>query len=172
MRLVQCQVFGAKGCSSFLGVHNKLMSMRLYLGSDHAGFQLKEDLKAYFSSQDVAFVDLGSFSQDPVDYPDIARKVAEKVYEHRDEKAHGILICGTGLGMCIAANKQKGIRAVAVLNEEMAEMGRRHNNANILCLAGRMMDIDSAKKVAAIFLNTQFDTDKRHVRRVNKLEMN
>ncbi len=145
--------------------------MRIYIGSDHAGFPLKEILEKFVKNEmKFEIVDLGTFSQESVDYPDIAREVSEKVLENPGAK--GILICGTGVGMCIAANKQKGIRAVDAVNEEMAEMSRKHNDANVLCLGGRMLETEFAQKLVKIFLTTEFEKDERHVRRIGKLEAN
>ncbi len=142
----------------------------VYLGSDHAGFVLKEELKKYLHERGFKYVDLGCFSDDPVDYPDVAREVAEKVAEDAAEDVKGVLVCGTGLGMCMAANKVKGIRAASMVNENMAEMARRHNNANIACLGGKMVTLEEAKKLLDVFLNTGFDADERHVRRIGKIE--
>ena len=144
--------------------------MILYIGSDHAGFELKEVFKKYLDGQGVRHVDLGAFSLDPIDYPDIAYEVCEKILEHDDGEACGLLICGTGLGMCIVANKVKGIRAASIVDEKMAEMARRHNNANVICLAGRSIDQELAKKIVSVFLNTPFDGEERHVRRIEKIE--
>ncbi len=131
---------------------------------------MKEQLKDYFEQQQIKYVDLGCFSEDPVDYPDVAREVAEKVYEHQEQGARGVLLCGTGLGMCIVANKQKGIRAAAMVNEQMAEMARKHNDANVACLGGRTMDFDLARRVIDVFLKTEFEADERHIRRLGKIE--
>lgn len=150
--------------------------MRIYLGSDHAGFNLKNLLKAYLEAQhdpkleteEYHVVDLGVFINDPSDYPDIAREVCEKVFEN--DGARGILICGTGVGMSIAANRRKGIRAVLANNEITARLGREHNDANVLCLGGRLTGIELAKAVTDVFLTSNFDTAERHVRRLNKIK--
>lgn len=141
----------------------------IYVGSDHAGYEMKEAIKASLKDNagDMNFVDLGVFTTDSMDYPDIAREVAEKVSENKD--AMGILVCGTGTGMVIAANKLNGIRAAAVTTDAMAEMARRHNNANIITLGSRIVDPESAKRMVKIFLETPFDADERHQRRVNKI---
>jgi len=141
----------------------------IYIGSDHAGYDMKEAIKASLKDNDgdMNFVDLGVFTTDSMDYPDIAREVAEKVSENEDAK--GILICGTGTGMVIAANKLNGIRAAAVTTDTMAEMARRHNNANIITLGSRIVDPEAAKRMVKIFLETPFDSDERHQRRVNKI---
>lgn len=143
--------------------------MRIYIGSDHAGYPLKNVLKDFLEQEFAPeIVDLGTFSEDSVDYPDIAREVSEKVFENPG--SFGILSCGTGIGMCIVANKHKGIRAVDAANEHMAEMGRKHNDANVLCLGARMLDPEEAKKIAKKFLMTEFDGDERHARRIKKIE--
>lgn len=141
----------------------------IYIGSDHAGYEMKEVIKASLKDNtgDMNFVDLGVFTTDSMDYPDIAREVAEKVSENKD--AMGILVCGTGTGMVIAANKLDGIRAAAVTTDAMAEMARRHNNANIITLGSRIVDQEAAKKMVKIFLETPFDNDERHQRRVDKI---
>ncbi len=141
----------------------------IYIGSDHAGYEMKEAIKVSLKDNigDMNFVDLGVFTTDSMDYPDIAREVAEKVSENKD--AMGILICGTGTGMVIAANKLDGIRAAAVTTDAMAEMARRHNNANIITLGSRIVDQEAAKKMVKIFLETPFDNDERHQRRIDKI---
>lgn len=143
--------------------------MRVYIGSDHAGFHLKEIIKTFLQqNMEAEVVDLGTFSEESVDYPDYAREVCEKIIENGG--SFGILICGTGIGMCMAANKHKGIRAVDAINEHMAEMSRKHNDANVLCLGGRMIEPELAKQIAKTFLMTQFENDDRHKRRISKLE--
>lgn len=141
----------------------------IYIGSDHAGYEMKEAIKASLKDNvgDMNFVDLGVFTTDAMDYPDIAREVAEKVSENKD--AMGILVCGTGTGMVIAANKLDGIRAAAVTTDAMAEMARRHNNANIITLGSRIVDQEAAKRMVKIFLETPFDNDERHQRRIEKI---
>ena len=143
---------------------------RLYLGSDHAGFEAKEELQSYLKEKgDFAVVDLGCFSEDPCDYPDIAREVSEKVVEVPDSL--GMIFCGTGIGMAMAANRYKGIRAANVYNEHLAEMTRKHNDANILALGARELDVDLMKKIADKFLETPFEKgEERHVRRVKKID--
>lgn len=143
--------------------------MRIYIGSDHAGFQLKDIIKSFLQqNMEAELIDLGTFSEESVDYPDYAREVCEKIVEN--EGSYGILICGTGIGMCMAANKHKGIRAVDATSEHMAEMSRKHNDANVLCLGGRMLEPELAKQIAKTFLTTQFENDDRHKRRISKLE--
>ncbi len=141
----------------------------IYVGSDHAGYEAKNELKPFVESLGYDVTDLGCFSETSVDYPDIAREVSEKVLE--TEGADGILICGTGIGMSMAANKLKGIRAALVTTEEMAEMTRRHNDANVLALGARTTDVELMKKIIKKFLETKFEEgEERHVRRVEKIE--
>lgn len=140
----------------------------VFIGSDHAGFKSKNELREYLVGDGYDVTDLGCFSEESVDYPDIAREVSEKVLEHPD--AFGILLCGSGNGMAMAANKLKGIRAGLALNESMAEMTRRHNDANILSMGARDISTDEMKKIVKKFLTTKFEGgEERHVRRVEKL---
>lgn len=141
----------------------------LYIGSDHAGFALKEELKKFLTDEGVKFLDLGSFSTESVDYPDIAREVCEKVVD--DVGSFGILLCGTGVGMSMAANRREGIRAAFCLNEYLARMGRMHNNANVLCLGGRVIGPELAKSILRVFLETPFSDEPKHERRLAKIEV-
>lgn len=141
--------------------------MKVAIGSDHAGFKLKEELKAYITSLNIEVKDFGCYSEDSVDYPDIAKEVALSVT--RGEVDRGILICGTGIGMSIAANKVKGIRA-AVGNELLSvRLAREHNDANILTLGARIIGSEVAKEAVKVFLETSF-LGGRHQRRVEKIE--
>jgi ribose 5-phosphate isomerase B len=140
----------------------------IYIGSDHAGYQMKDDLKKYMTEKGLKFVDLGCFSVESVDYPDISREVCEKVVE--DKNHLGVLVCGTGVGMMMSANKRKGIRAAVCTHELMAKMARLHNDANVLCLGSRLIGIELAKHILDVFLNTKFEEDERHKRRVAKMD--
>ncbi len=140
--------------------------MKVAIGSDHAGFRLKEELKSYLISLNIEVEDFGCYSEESVDYPDIAKEVALSVV--KGETDRGILICGTGIGMSISANKIKGIRA-AVGNELLSvRLSREHNNANILTLGARIIGIEVAKEAVKIFLETPF-LGGRHQRRVEKI---
>lgn len=140
----------------------------IYLGSDHAGYQMKNMLKEYIE-QKYPVTDLGTFSEASFDYPDIAREVGEKVLENKDSL--GILLCGSGIGVCMAANKLKGIRAANCTDEHMAEMARRHNDANVLTIGARITNPELAKKIVDKFLTTDFESgEERHVRRVQKMD--
>lgn len=140
----------------------------LYIASDHAGFQLKEELDEYLESLGYKFEDLGAYENNPQDdYPDFAVNLAEKVVQ---EGGEGILICGTGQGVCLAANKVKGVRAALAHDEFTAKTAREHLDANILCLGGRVLDLETAKKVVKTWLETSFSGEERHERRLEKVE--
>lgn len=140
--------------------------MTIYLGSDHGGFELKEALKAYLADEAHLVIDQGTYSLESVDYPDYAKAVGEAVLA--DEGSLGIVICGTGIGISIAANKLKGIRAALCSEEFSARMARRHNNANVLALGGRTTGVELAKSIVDAFLSAEFEGD-RHARRVEKI---
>ena len=138
------------------------------LGCDHGGLNLKTAIIKYLEENNIEYKDFGCYTEDSVDYPTIAYPVATAVANGEFES--GILCCGTGIGISMAANKVKGIRAAVVSNEFGAEMTRRHNNANILCMGGRVTSEADAVKFADIFLNTPFSSDEeRHTRRVQML---
>ena len=140
--------------------------MRIYLGSDHAGFELKEQVRDVLRDLGHDVVDVGAYTDEPVDYPDYAERVGRAVAS--GEAPFGVLICGTGLGMAIAANKVPGIRAIQASDPEMARMGRLHNNANVLTLPGRFIGKEQAAEVLSAFLSTPFEGG-RHQRRVDKI---
>lgn len=140
----------------------------IYIGSDHAGFELKEILKPFIIEKKLKCLDLGAFSNDDVDYPDMAREVTEKVTEEKNSL--GILICGTGIGMMMSANKRPGIRAAVCTHELMAKMARKHNDANVLCLGSRIIGVELAKQIVTVFLETEFENEERHKRRIEKIE--
>lgn len=139
----------------------------VYIGSDHAGFDLKEVLRKYLSSAGHDVVDVGCFSTDSVDYPDVATEVCDKVVN--DKGSFGILICGTGTGMGMTANKKGGIRAAVCINSVMAKMARLHNDANVLCLGSRIIGTTLAEDMVDTFLETEFSRDERHERRIKKI---
>ena len=140
--------------------------MEIAIGSDHAGFELKERIKVFLSARGTLWEDFGADSEDAVDYPDTAFPLAQAVV--RGEFDLGILVCGTGIGMSIAANKVRGIRAALCLTPEMAAMSRRHNDANILALGGRILSPKTAMEIVETWLETAFEAD-RHARRVGKI---
>lgn len=133
------------------------------LACDHGGYNLKEAIKKHLEGQGVDVNDFGTYSEESVDYPIYAEKAARAVANK--ECTLGIICCGTGIGVSIVANKVKGIRAAVVTNEFCTEMTRRHNDANILCMGGRVIDEDTALKLTDIFLNTPFEGG-RHINRV------
>ena len=142
--------------------------MRVVIGADHAGLKLKERLKKYLSKRGIPYEDVGTHTTESIDYPDYATKVAQKVVTQRD--ARGILICGTGTGMVIAANRIRGIRAVAAYDTYSARMSRHDNDANVLCLRGRFFPYDKARKILALWLKTSFSGKTRHKRRLRKIK--
>lgn len=140
--------------------------MIIPIASDHAGYKAKENVKVILEELGHMPVDFGTHSEESVDYPDFAVQVAEKISE--GEKEMGILICGSGQGMCMTANKFENVRASLVYDEESARMTRKHNNSNILCLPGRQLDDEELKHIVKIWLETEFEGG-RHERRVNKI---
>ena len=136
--------------------------MKIVIGSDHAGFDLKEALKESFEGM----VDIGTYSEDPVDYPDFAARVARAISS--GEFKRGILICGSGVGMSIVANKFPGVRAALCTDTDVARMSRMHNDANILVLAGRRTDVETAAAIVRVWSNTEFEGG-RHKRRLDKI---
>ncbi|PSK92019.1 ribose 5-phosphate isomerase B [Taibaiella chishuiensis] len=141
-------------------------SLPIAIGSDHAGFKYKEQLKQYLIQKGMTVEDKGTFSEESTDYPDYAHPVATMVEE--GAAAAGILICGSGNGVCMTANKHQGIRAALCWNEELAMLARQHNNANVLCMPERFVDYATAQKMAELFLSTPFEGG-RHERRVEKI---
>jgi ribose 5-phosphate isomerase B len=139
--------------------------MKIVLGSDHAGFELKQRIVAFLTERDIQTIDVGT--EDgvaSVDYPDFAQRVANRVVQ---DSMDGILVCGTGIGMSIAANKIPGVRAALVHDAFTAQMAREHNNANILVLGGRVLDADKALDMVGAWLDGTFE--ERHQRRLNKI---
>ena len=142
----------------------------VYLGADHQGFFLKEKIKKYLENLNYKVVDLGNKIFDPKDdYPDFAKPVALKVAKN-PAKDKGILFCGSGNGMVIAANKIKKIRAVPGFNEKEAKLSREHNDANVLCLPADFLSFDKAEKIIKTWLDTSFSKEARHIRRLKKIE--
>jgi len=140
--------------------------MQIPIASDHAGYKAKEKVKEIIRNLGHEPIDLGTHSDDSVDYPEYAIPVSEKV--NKGDYSTGILVCGSGQGMCMTANKYERVRAALVYNENSARMTRQHNNANILCLPGRELDENALKKIVEIWLNTNFEGG-RHERRINKI---
>lgn len=144
-----------------------MTNKKIIIGSDHAGFLLKEKIKAFLFDLKYEVTDIGTNSIEAIDYPIIAKELATKVASNEYEK--GILICGTGIGMSITANKIKGIRAVVCSDTTSAKFSREHNNANILCFGERIIGEYLAKDICKIWLDTEFQKD-RHLKRVNLIE--
>lgn len=141
----------------------------LYIAADHAGYPLKEILKPFLKNEGYEVVDLGAEELDLADdYPDFAAALAQSVVE--DDSAGGILVCGTGQGMSVAANKFAGIRAALAYDEFTARAAAEHLNANVLCLGGRTTDPETAKKLIKIWLDTEFLGDERYARRIKKIK--
>ena len=140
--------------------------MRIAIGSDHAGYELKSALLKYLQQKKVEVYDMGPFNKDSVDYPDYAIQVGHAL--QRNVSDLGILVCYTGIGMSMAANKVKGIRAALVQTTENARLTREHNNANVLCLGAKDVTESLAKEIVDVFLSTAF-TEGRHTRRVEKV---
>lgn len=139
---------------------------RIIIGSDHAGFLLKEAIKQYLADKGYTITDVGTDSTEPVDYPDFAAKVANRVSAGGFDR--GILVCGSGVGMTIVANKFPHIRAALCLDAETARLSRLHNDTNILVLAGRRTDTELAKSITQMWLNTEFEGG-RHQGRIDKI---
>jgi ribose 5-phosphate isomerase B len=136
------------------------------IGSDHAGFEYKEDLISFLEAKELTFHDFGTHSLDSVDYPDFAHPVAKAV--ESGEAAFGILLCGSANGVAITANKHQGVRAAICWGEEIAKLAREHNNANIICIPARFVREGDAEKMVQIFLQTEFEGG-RHQQRVDKI---
>lgn len=145
------------------------LSLPVAIGCDHAGFELKESIISFLDGKNLPYKDFGTYSTDSVDYPDFAHPVANEVESHK--AAFGILICGSANGVAITANKHQGIRAAICWGEELAELARKHNDANIICIPGRFVREKDAEKMVEIFINTEFEGG-RHLNRVNKMACN
>jgi ribose 5-phosphate isomerase B len=140
--------------------------MRIALGCDHRGFKLKEVIIGLLEELGYSYHDFGCYSPDPVDYPDFARKVGEAVAS--PDFDHGILICSSGIGMSIAANKVKGIRAALCHDTFTAQRARQHNDSNILCLGSDSLEVEPALEITKTYLRTDFEGG-RHIRRIDKI---
>lgn len=147
---------------------SKSLTKSIAIASDHAGFILKEKILFYLKKLKIRTFDLGTFSQSRVDYPDNAKKLV--LFLKKKKSLTGILICGSGIGVSIAANRFKGIRAAICNDSKSALLARKHNDANILCLGARLINLKNAQKVVNIFINTSFESG-RHLKRVKKLDI-
>ena len=142
------------------------LALPIAIGCDHAGFDCKEDLISILEAKGLLYKDFGSFSKDTVDYPDFAHPVAISV--EKGEAAFGVLLCGSANGVAISANKHQGIRAAICWGEELAELARKHNDANVLCIPARFVRDGDAEKMLNLFMNTPFEGG-RHQTRVDKI---
>ena len=136
--------------------------MKIVIGADHGGFELKETIRDMLLQRDYSIIDVGCSSVDSVDYPDFSDQVVSHIVNGTCNK--GILICGTGIGMSIAANRDRRIRAANVHNLFTARMSREHNNANILCLGARVLETDLALEIVSVWLNTEFSGGRHQIR--------
>ena len=139
---------------------------KIFISSDHAGFELKEDIKTFLKKKKYSFIDLGPDNDNRVDYPDYAHSVAKKVKINKNYR--GILICGSGMGMNIAANRHKNIRAAQCYNVKSTKLSRLHNDANIITLGSRLLSKKNALNCVSIFLKTKFEGG-RHSKRIKKI---
>ena len=144
----------------------KKLFTKICIASDHAGYELKEKITDYLINKSIPIIDLGPFSEDSVDYPDYARKVVKRLILGKSDA--GILICGSGTGMAITANKFKGIRAAQCYNKKSTILSRQHNNSNIICLGSRMLKYKNPFKYVTYFLSTKFKGG-RHQKRIEKI---
>jgi len=147
-------------------ITNLIDLKKIFISSDHAGYKLKETIKSYLSKKKLSFQDMGPYNSDRVDYPDYAHKVAKKV--KIDKNNIGILVCGSGMGMNIAANRHKNIRAAQCFNLKSTKLSRLHNDANIITLGSRVLTKKNALSCVGIFLNTKFEGG-RHSKRIKKI---
>ena len=144
----------------------KTIFKKLCISSDHAGFSLKETIKDFILKNNLSIIDLGPFNSNSVDYPDFAKKVSNRIKSKKSDI--GILVCGSGTGMAISANKIKGIRAAVCYNLKSTRLSRQHNNANIIALGSRLTTKKNSLKLVNLFLNTKFDGG-RHLKRIKKI---
>ena len=144
----------------------KSLFKKVCIASDHAGFKLKDFIKDFLINKNISIIDLGPINEDSVDYPDYAKKVSNRVKSKKSDV--GILVCGSGTGMAISANKTKKIRAAVCYNSRSTRLSRQHNNANIIALGSRLTKKNTALKLVSIFLETKFEGG-RHLRRVKKI---
>ncbi|HHU53619.1 MAG TPA: ribose 5-phosphate isomerase B [Clostridiaceae bacterium] len=142
--------------------------MKIYIGADQGGVDLKNELYNYLKKKDYEVEDLGIYDRTSIDYPDKAVEVCKAVLQCEAEDARGIIVCGTGIGVSISANKVKGIRAALVTDCFSARMARQHNNANVITLGGRTIGVELAIEIVSSYLNAEFEGG-RHARRVDKI---
>ena len=143
-----------------------MLFLKICIASDHAGYDLKEKIKDFLIKKDVSVIDIGPFNRNPVDYPDYAKKAAKRVLLKKSDA--GILVCGSGTGMAIVANKFKGIRAAQCYSKKSTILSRQHNNANIICLGSRTLKDKEALSFVSFFLKSKFEAG-RHQKRIKKI---
>ncbi len=141
--------------------------MKVSIATDHAGLEIKNELKERLTQKGIEVIDFGAHTKDSCDYPDYALPACEAVAEGKVDK--GILVCMTGIGMSVAANKVKGVRAALVRDKETARLTREHNDSNVLVISGLFTPIDEAEEICSIWLNTDFSGEERHARRIAKI---
>lgn len=141
--------------------------MKVALGCDHAGFELKKQVEEHLEKSGYEIIDVGTDSTESVDYPDFASKVAMQVADGEAER--GVIVCGSGVGACITANKIKGVRASVCHDEYSASQGVEHDDMNVICIGGRIINQDEAKNLVEKFLSAKFTKEERHLRRLNKV---
>jgi len=141
---------------------------RIAIASDHAGFTLKEEIAAQLRREGFHLLDLGTYTTEPVDYPDYARAIGRAIQEDKVER--GILVCGSGVGACVAANKMKGVRAGLCHDTYSARQGVEHDDMNVLCLGARVIGTELARELVSAFLFARFSGEERHVRRLDKVK--
>ena len=139
---------------------------KICISSDHAGFKLKESIKDFLINKNISIIDLGPMNENSVDYPDYAKKISNRIKSKRSDV--GILVCGSGTGMAISANKIKGIRAAVCYNSRSTRLSRQHNDANIIAIGSRLTKKNTALQLVSVFLETKFEGG-RHLRRVKKI---
>ncbi len=149
-----------------MGKDNKIKSKKVILASDHAGFKLKEEIKFFLNKQGTKVIDLGTYNTNSVDYPDYAHLLSKKM--KKSSNFFGVLVCGSGIGMSIAANRHKNIRAALCNNTKAAKLSRKHNNANVMAIGSRMTKKNIVLKSVSAFLKTNFEAG-RHLRRIKKI---
>ena len=142
--------------------------MNIIISNDHAGVELKNKVKKYLEAKGYSLKDVGNNDGESVDYPDIIHPLAKEISENKDSK--GIIMCGTGNGVSMVANKYEGVRAGLCWSKEIAELVRKHNNANVLSLPARFMSTEDALEIVRVFLETDFEEGGRHERRVGKID--
>ena len=144
----------------------KFLFKKICIASDHAGYKYKESIKNFLINKDISIIDLGPLNESSVDYPDYAKKVSKRIKSKKSDV--GILVCGSGTGMAISANKIKGIRAAVCYNSKSTALSRKHNDANIISIGSRLTNKNNALKLVSLFLKTKFEGG-RHLKRLKKI---